>query len=208
MSKPRLLDLFAGCGGAARGYHAAGFDVTGVDLRRQAYPFELVVADAVGYPLAGFDAIHASPPCQAYSRTKHLCRSQGNEPSRVDLIAPVRERLRSAGVPYAIENVPGAPLSGVVLCGSMFGLKVRRHRIFETSFGVLAPACDHAGQGRPVGVYGRMKDDIPCGGRTARTLSEAQAAMGLPGVAWGSLKEAVPPAYTEFIGRRMIEFCK
>ena len=112
----RLLDLFCGAGGAAMGYHRAGFEVVGIDIAPQPnYPFEFVQADAMEFPLDGFDAIHASPPCQAYTAL-----ATGKHPR---LIEPMRERLASSGVPWVIENVVGAPLrQPVLLCGSMFGL--------------------------------------------------------------------------------------
>jgi len=201
----RLLDLFCGAGGAAMGYHRAGFEVVGVDLAPQPrYPFEFHQADALEYPLDGFDVVHASPPCQTFTRAKHLRRAQGKECSSIDCLGSTRDCLRRFGIPYIIENVPGAPMSGIVLCGTMFGLAVRRHRIFETSPAILAPECNHAAQGRPIGVYHRMKDEIPHGGRTARTLDEAQKAMGINWMTWNELKEAIPPAYTEYIGKQLM----
>lgn len=122
------------------GLHRAGFDVVGVDLMRQPrYPFAFVRADALAPPfdLAGFDFVWASPPCQADSILKNLPWLKGKEYPR--LIAPVRDMLIAAGVPWCIENVPGAPLQGISLCGQMFGLPLYRHRIFETSFFLMAP---------------------------------------------------------------------
>lgn len=205
MSKPRLLDLFCGAGGAGMGYHRAGFDVTGVDLGAQRhYPFDFVRADALDYLAAHgheFDVIHASPPCQAYSITGNLARSQGHEASTVDLVAPTRDLLRSIGRPYVIENVPNSPLiNPVTLCGSAFGLGVRRHRLFESSELLFGVECDHKRQGRPIGVYGSKMDDIPAGGRTARTLEEGQAAMGIDWMPWSSLVLAIPPDYTAHLG--------
>lgn len=201
----KLLDLFCGGGGASMGYHRAGFDVVGVDIDPQPdYPFEFVQADALNPPvdLSAFDLIHASPPCQAYSRAGKLREAQGGTASSGDLLGVTREMLRATGVPYVIENVPGAPMRGAVkLCGSSFGLAVRRHRLFECSFWTMAPLCDHVTQGRPVGVYHRLGDEIPRGGRTASTLDEAQEAMGIDWLPWDTLKEAIPPAYTEYIGR-------
>ena len=137
MTRPRLLDLFSGAGGAAMGYHEAGFDVVGVDIDPQPrYPFEFHQADALTFPLDGYDAIHASPPCQAYTQL-----GKGEHPR---LIEPIRVRLQSAGVPYVIENVVGAPLRNPVkLCGSTFGLHVKRHRLFETNVPMLVPPCYH-----------------------------------------------------------------
>lgn len=206
--RPLLLDLFCGAGGAAMGYHRAGFDVVGVDIKPQPhYPFEFHQADALTFPLDGFDAIHASPPCQLFSRAKHLRDAQGGKPSVLDLIAPTRELLRPLGLPYVLENVPGAPLiNPLMLCGSTFGLGVRRHRLFESTALLQSPgACRHREQGRPIGVYHVLNDDIPHGGRTARTLDEANSAMGIDWMTWGELKEAIPPAYTEWVGRRLLE---
>ena len=144
MSKPRLLDLFCGAGGAAMGYARAGFEVIGVDIKPQPhYPFEFILTDVLGIALAyfgGFDAIHASPPCQAYSALRRL----GKQGARPELIEKVRYRLAYSKVPYVIENVVGAPLIAPIrLCGSSFGLKVQRHRLFECSFAMLAPPCQH-----------------------------------------------------------------
>lgn len=207
----RCLDLFCGAGGASAGYvegfTAAGLDVemVGVDLEPQPnYPYELVQADAMTYPLDGFDFYHASPPCQPFTRASHLRDAQGGSPSSLDLLAPTRARLIAAGAPYVIENVPGAPMvAPVVLCGSMFGLKVRRHRLFESSHMLMRLECRHAEQGRPVGVYHVMGDEVPQGGKTARDLDEAQAAMGIDWMPWGSLKESIPPAFTAFLAQQI-----
>lgn len=206
--RPRLLDLFCCAGGAARGYADAGFEVTGVDLvERPTYPFRFFRGDALAFVREHgreFDAIHASPPCQAYSRAGHLRKAQGGTCSAADLLGPTRDALIATGLPFVIENVPGAPMEGLTLCGSMFGLAVRRHRVFECSFFVLQPFCDHPTQGRPVGVYHRMADEVPHGGRTARTLEEAQRAMGIDWMGWDELKEAIPPAYTRYIGEALL----
>ena len=152
MTAPQLLDLFCGAGGAATGYHRAGFDVVGVDIEPQPrYPFTFVQADAMTYPLDGFDAYHGSPPCQDYSKNMKCFVKPGAYPR---LIEPTRERLKATGKPWVIENVVGAPLPtqtdlfgahGVELCGSMFGMRIFRHRLFETSFPIVAPrGCDHS----------------------------------------------------------------
>jgi DNA (cytosine-5)-methyltransferase 1 len=204
--RPRLLDLFCGAGGAAMGYHRAGFEVVGVDIKPQPnYPFEFIQADALTFPLDGFDAIHASPPCQLFSRAGHLRTAQGGKASAINLIPETRAALVASGLPYVIENVPGAPLSGVTLCGSTFGLGVRRHRIFESDALILSLGpCRHREQGRPVGVYHVMGDHVPQGGTTARDLDEGQRAMGIDWMTWRELRESIPPAYTEFIGRQLI----
>jgi DNA (cytosine-5)-methyltransferase 1 len=207
----RVLDLFCGAGGAAMGYARAGFGVVGVDIRPQPrYPFPFVQADAMTLavnPLE-FDLIHASPPCQLFSRAGKLREAQGGQPSTLDLLTPTRTMLQEIGVPYVIENVPGSPMDGVSICGSSFGLDVRRHRLFESALPLMALPCRHSAQGRPVGVYHVMGDEIPQGGRTAKTLDEAQTAMGIDWMEWSELKEAVPPAYTEFIGGQLIEYLR
>ena len=206
----RVLDLFCGAGGCSvgymRGFAAAGLDVeiVGVDNRPQPnYPYEFVQADAMEFPLDGCDFIHASPPCQLFSRAGHLRDAQGGTASTLDLLTPMRPMIQAAGVPYVIENVPGSPMDGVTLCGSMFALKVRRHRLFESSEMVLRPECRHREQGRPVGVYHVMGDEVPQGGRTARNLAEGQAAMGIDWMTWPELKESIPPAYTEFLASQI-----
>lgn len=208
----RLLDLFCGAGGASMGYHRAGFDVTGVDIANEKrYPFTFIrtdVRDVLGDLdfLRSFDVIAASPPCQTHSRTKHLRDAQGKSTSKVDMILETRAALMSAGRPYVIENVPGAPLiDPLLLCGSSFGLRVRRHRLFESSLPLFGLPCNHTAQGRPVGVYGSMRDDIPQGGKTAESLQEAREAMGIDWMLWGDLVESIPPAYTEFIGRQLVD---
>jgi DNA (cytosine-5)-methyltransferase 1 len=210
--KPRLLDLFCGAGGCSVGYHRAGFDVWGVDREHhKTYPYRLTVADALDVLadrafLDLFDVVHASPPCQAHTRAQHLRNAQGKtlKEHGADLLEPVRDALLSWGGRYVIENVPGAPLRDpLMLCGSAFGLKVRRHRLFESNEPLMGLPCDHDRQGRPVGVYGSLNDDIPKGGRTARTLAEAGDAMGVDWMRWDDLKEAVPPAYTAFIGEQI-----
>lgn len=222
--RPVILDLFCGAGGASMGYHRAGWDVVGVDINPQPdYPFDFRQADAlevlrflshdclvfdpgVGMALRDIAAIHASPPCQENTRAKHLRDAQGGtvKAQGLDLIEPVRAELRRLAIPYVIENVPGAPLHGVTLCGSSFGLGVRRHRVFESNVYIPALPCDHKGQGRPVGVYHVLNDNIPKGGKTAETLEQGQEAMGIDWMPWDSLKESIPPAYTEHIGHQLL----
>lgn len=193
------------------GYHQAGFEVVGVDLKRQRrYPFEFIEADALSVLadvefLRTFDVIAASPPCQTHSRTKHLRDAQGKTTTKIDLIPQTRAGLLAAGRPYVIENVPGAPLiDPVVLCGSAFGLGVRRHRLFESNLPLVGASCDHKGQGRPIGVYGSMRDEIPQGGKTAESIEQAREAMGIDWMIWGELVEAIPPAYTRHLGEQLI----
>lgn len=208
--RPRLLDLFSGAGGAAMGYHRAGFEVVGVDIAPQPhYPFPFVQADAIAFMedggWRGFDAIHASPPCQPFTRAGHLMRAQGHTTRKADLVAPTRKRLIAAQRPWVMENVPGSPmLNPLMLCGSMFELRVQRHRWFESDHLIFGPGpCRHAG--KPIGVWGRKGDRVPHGGHTARTLEEGQAAMGIDWMPWARLVEAIPPAYTEWIGTRLLE---
>ena len=208
----RMLDLFCKAGGASVGYHRAGFEVVGVDIKKQKrYPFEFIQADALEVMqdldfLRSFDVLVGSPPCQTHSITQHLRNAQGKSTDKIDLIPETRAAFIESGLPYVIENVPGAPLKdALVLCGSSFGLKVRRHRLFESTIPLTGLPCDHKGQGRPVGIYGSMRDNIPQGGRTAHSIEEARDAMGIDWMLWGDLVEAIPPAYTEHIGRQLLE---
>jgi DNA (cytosine-5)-methyltransferase 1 len=192
------------------GYHRAGFEVTGVDIKNQKrFPFEFIQADALEVLkdkafLNSFDVIHASPPCQTHSSTKHLRNAQGKTTTKIDLIPQTRAALIESGKPYVIENVPGAPLiNPIQMCGSAFGLAVRRHRLFESNFELIGSICDHKKQGKPVGIYGSMRDEIPNGGHTAKTIQQAREAMGIDWMIWGELVEAIPPAYTEFIGKQL-----
>lgn len=215
--KPRLLDLFCGAGGAAMGYHRAGFEVVGVDIKPQPhYPFEFIRADALdvlanlrhgqlGWGL-DFSAIHASPPCQAYSVMKSL--KHGRE--HPELVDATRQGLDETGLPYIIENVPGSPLRAqVMLCGSMFGLKsgrgyLRRHRYFEMNWSVseLLPPCQHIGLA--IGVYGHGSAGHL--GQRMRTANrdEARILMGTPDMLRDGMSQAIPPAYTEWIGKQLM----
>lgn len=210
LARPRLLDLFCGAGGAAMGYHRAGFDVVGVDIKPQPnYPFEFHQADALTFPLEGFDVIHASPPCQAYSALSW--HPQNRDVEYPDLIEATRCRLRSAGVPYVIENVEGAPLiDPTTLCGSSFGLPLKRHRLFETAFPVIALACAHASLPKRFRVWRHgeeiMSAFVPVygtgGGKAAEHWPEA---MGIDWMTRAEMAQAIPPAYTEHIGRSLME---
>lgn len=212
--KPRLLDLFCCAGGAALGYNRAGFEVVGVDLEPQPnYPFRFIQADALTLDrkfLALFDAIHASPPCQSYS---DLAKRNGNADAWPRLIDPVREMLIQSGLPYVIENVEGAPLRNpTVLCGTMFpGLRVLRHRLFETNFHVLAPPhgkhplC-HTMDKRKA-HYGKtddMRDFVSVNGGGNCSVAAARDAMGIDWMTKDELNEAIPPAYTHFIGKQLL----
>lgn len=208
----RILDLFCGAGGAAMGYHRAGFEVVGMDIEPQPnYPFEFIQGNALSFDPEGFDAIHASPPCQAYStqtadRTKHP-----------RLIGFVRHLLNKTGLPWIIENVEGARQElrdPIRLCGSSFGLDIRRHRYFEANWGLRGLPCDHSWQtprfrslsitqhragklASVVGVHGHLnypgEFEIRC------------RAMGIDWMTNDELVESIPPAYTEHIGIQLME---
>jgi DNA (cytosine-5)-methyltransferase 1 len=213
--RPKLLDLFCGAGGAAMGYYRAGFDVIGVDIKPQPrYPFPFVQADALNPPfrLEDFDAIHASPPCQKHTTMSNRWRGHGGvTDSHQSFIEPTRELLIRSGLPYVMENVPGAPLRTTLrLHGGMFGLGVSRPRLFETSVVILSPAAIPTIN--PIGVYGKSPDGRRLFTRADRTmqyaaasLSEAHDAMGMDWADWHGTKEAIPPAYTEFIGKQLIQ---
>ena len=203
----KLLDLYCGVGGASVGYHQAGFEVYGVDLKHgKRYPYTYLRADVLDVLtdeeyINQFDVIHASPPCQTHSITQHLRNAQGKTTSKLDLIPETRAALIASGKPYIIENVPGSPLiNPIQLCGSSFGLKVRRHRLFESNLPLVGSVCNHKLQGRPIGVYGSLNDEIPKGGKTASTIDEARAAMDMPWAIWTELVEDIPPAYTKYLG--------
>jgi len=190
----------------------AGFEVHGVDLKHgKRYPYTYLRADALDVLrndefIQQFDVIHASPPCQTFSITQHLRNAQGNTTSKLDLLEPVRNLLLASGKPYVIENVKGAPLiHPAQVCGSSFNLKVRRHRLFESNMAVKGTVCKHKEQGKPVGIYGSMRDEIPQGGHTAKTMEQANESMGIDWMIWKELVEAIPPLYTEYIGRQVME---
>lgn len=216
----RLLDLFCGAGGAATGYYRAGFtEIVGVDVKPQPhYPFTFVQDDALEYLAAHgheFDVIHASPPCQAFTKYKNL-GNRRDLPSRYpDLVAKVRKGLEQTLRTWVIENVEGSPLqSHLVLCGSMFGLDVRRHRVFESNVMLFKPSsCDHSiwppnrfpgGRSRERGgprVLVRGTVEV---GKWNIPLAIQSAAMGIDWMKLTELSEAIPPAYTEFIGKQLL----
>jgi DNA (cytosine-5)-methyltransferase 1 len=225
VSDRRLLDLFCGAGGAGEGYRRAGFYVVGVDSTPHVYPAgEFLQADALDVLadrdfLAGFDVIHASPPCPRYSSIT----AAGSRDGHPDLVEPVRELLRAWGGAYVVENVPGAPLENPLqLCGSEFALsagcrdgirrQLRRHRLFESNVWLMgAGGCQH--RGPVVGVYGE------CGGTPEQMLgitskrnrgykgtrAEAREAMGIDWMGVADLSDAIPPAYTEHIGWQLLD---
>lgn len=226
MTRPRLLDLFSGAGGSAVGYHRAGFEVVGVDIEPQPhYPFEFVQADALAmlekvavFRPRLFAAVHASPPCQHYSVLRHANVTKGSDAP--DLVAATREGLVATGLPWVMENVPGAPMSNaIVLCGSMFGLgagdrQLRRHRLFESSELLLQPQCHHVGEaigvygGGPVGRY-TFENGIRAGLKGRRggyqgTIAEKREAMQVDWMTAAELNQAIPPSYTEFLGAQLL----
>ncbi|MCY4515029.1 MAG: DNA cytosine methyltransferase [Candidatus Tectomicrobia bacterium] len=216
-ARPILLDLFCCAGGAAEGYRRAGFDVVGVDIRWQFnYPFEFVQADVMTLDpawIATFDVVHASPPCQAYS---DLAARTGNGHAWPDLVDPVRQLLRRTDRPYVIENVEGAPLQDyIVLCGTMFeGLRVLRHRLFESNVPLTPPGpCKphplcHTLDKRKA-HYGKtddMVDFVSVNGGGNCSVVAARDAMGIDWMSKPELNEAIPPAYTEHLGRQIAAY--
>jgi DNA (cytosine-5)-methyltransferase 1 len=196
---PRLLDIYCGAGGTSMGYHRAGFEVVGVDIKPQKhYPFEFHQADALEYLQEHghkFDAIHASPPCQAYTIMQNIHKNNSSHP---DLVEPTRNALIKSGKTYVIENVVGAPLRvDLMLCGTMFGINFPKHRIFELSFQIseLLPPCNHND------VY-----DCFHGGEDAR--GEREKLSKIFGIDWfmtrQEIRNCIPPAYTEWIGKRIM----
>ena len=209
----RLLDLFCGAGGAGMGYHRAGFEVVGVDNRPQPnYPFEFHCEDAFTFLEKHgqeFDVIHASPPCQAFSDLKKM----HNAKVHADLLTPMREALKISGKSYIIENVEGAPMVNyITLCGGAFGLgtdtaELRRHRRFEVEPMILmVPSCRHKNKTRVIGVYGGHGRDRR---RTVNTqdfsTDDRRVAMGIDWMNGQELSQAIPPAYTEWVGKRIME---
>ena len=204
MGRPRLLDLFCGAGGCSVGYMQAGFDVTGVDLHLQKnYPFTFHQGDALHFLAEHwqeFDAIHASPPCQAYSVAAQSERNAGKE--YPDLLAPTRGLLELTGLPWVIENVPGAPMRpDIKICGCQVGLELRRERWFETSwqpFVMLSPhhhdkpVVSVVGHGTPSWVRQQLGYNP--------SIADYRAAMGIDWMNRNELSQAIPPAYTELVG--------
>jgi DNA (cytosine-5)-methyltransferase 1 len=191
--KPLLLDLFCGAGGAANGYHRAGFDVVGVDIRPQPnYPFTFHQGDALQYLAERgheYDAIHASPPCQHYC---NVTAWRGDQSDHPDLIPATRAALIASGLPWIIENVPEAGLRpDYLLCGSMFGLNVRRHRAFETSWAghqFTSPCSHHRGL-------------LPFMHKGERAYADAMECVWMTSV---EAREAIPPAYTAYLGQELL----
>lgn len=197
---PRLLDLFCGAGGCSVGYHRAGFDeIVGVDINPQPrYPFQFVQDDAFHYlaeHYGEFDAIHASPPCQGYSKAlRHMAHYKPM------MIVDLRQKLFNTRKPYVIENVIGAPLlDPVLVCGTGLGLPVRRHRLFECSFPVTGTVCYH--KSRTINPH-RASSRAKIGYAPERQWA---IAMGVDWMQKAEARQAIPPTYTEFIGKQLIE---
>lgn len=221
MNHYRILDLFCGAGGCAVGYHRAGFaEIVGVDIAPQPrYPFTFVQGDALEYLAehgAEFDAIHASPPCQRYTVGRTIHDSGDRHP---DLVDPTRALLNAAGRPWVMENVPGAPLENpVTLCGLMFGLRVIRHRLFESSVFLMAPPCPghpkHLSTGTMTAKRGGTGNGYSTGAGglvcVAGNNFVREAGAKAMGIDWPmtrrELANAIPPAYTEFVGRQLIDW--
>lgn len=242
MSRPKLLDLFSCEGGAARGYDLAGFDVYGVDLdpkfqKRYPYPFyagdavavlrHLIAGGSIGFAtkdgrtvdlrLGDFSAVHASPPCQAYSITKH---SHGK--AHPELIEPTRDALDASGLPYAVENVVGAPLlNPVTLCWSMFRapgsvldldgtpLRMERHRLFESNINLTTPTWhSHDKSVQVAGAYGGGSADrshakfVRRGGYTPSKEVRA-ALLEIDWMTLHGLSQSIPPFYSEWVGLQL-----
>ena len=208
----RLLDLFCGAGGAAVGYARAGFEVVGVDLKPQKrYPFEFHQGDALTFPLEGFDVIHASPPCQEYSKLRSV-----KTHIYAAMLPEMRARLIASGLPWVLENVLGAPMTqGVLICGTALGLNVRRHRLFDCSHFLYPPGlCCHSLDN--INVYGHSAWNYRkrseeyrhwhrhTANQTPVSIMAARKAFGVPWMIRDEIAECVPPAYTEWIGRQLI----
>lgn len=217
--RPILLDLYCSAGGAAEGYSRAGFDVYGVDNRKQPrFPFAFEQADALDFLQRygrDFDAIHASPPCQRHSRGTKIHGAEAIA-RHVDLIAPTRELLRKSGRPWIMENVALAPLHNtIMLCGAMFGLRTYRHRLFESSELLYAPP--HLKHTTPCApVWGRDLRDtggfatwwdrgafVVVAGH-AFPVSAGRVAMGIDWMTAAELAQAIPPAYTQWLGAQLM----
>lgn len=206
-----LIDLYCGAGGAAKGYHRAGFEVIGVDINPQPnYPYDFIQADALDYLsyIVGVAALvptvfHASPPCQHDSETQRI---QGND--HPDLIAPTRALLEQTGRPYVIENVRGAVpklRDPVMLCGAMFGLKTYRHRYFETSFSLPVPTHpEHIAKQAKMGRAPQPGEFIQCVGNFS-SAAFGRAAMGTPWMTRDEMSECIPPVYTEHVGSYLMD---
>ena len=208
--RPLLLDLYCCAGGAGYGYWLSGFDVVGVDIEPQPKHKgkEFIQSDAIEYLKANFhkyDAIHASPPCQHYSIASMQFRKAGKE--YVDLIEATREELIKTGKPYVIENVPGSPLiNPIELCGSMFGMRTYRHRLFESNIELIAPPHPkHIAPNTKMGRKPKPDEFIQYVGH----FSGVQEVREMTGLWWMGQKElaqSIPPQYTQYIGEQLLHY--
>jgi DNA (cytosine-5)-methyltransferase 1 len=201
---PRILDLFAGAGGATRGYQLAGFHVTGVDIAPQPRYCgdEFHQADAMTFPLDGYDAIHASPPCQDHSSLTSISGTHGTG----WMLPATRERLSAQPAPWVIENVPGAPMrTDYRLCGCMFGLDdIRRERWFETSWCGFALNPPHHHFRPAISVTGTGSASWKTFGRGVLTVDDYRRVLGIDWMNRAELSQAIPPIYTQFIGEQLL----
>lgn len=229
-ARPILVDLFCCEGGASIGYHRAGFAVYGGDLfedySQKRYPFPSFKGDwqdALFHWLGRLPvaAVHASPPCQRHSAGTRA----GDRSKYPDLIEPTREVLEATGLPYVIENVVGAPLNNPTrLCGCMFGLTavdtdgiklhLERPRLFEANFPLpTVQPCTECGTHEWVGgCYGGARRDkyeakyVRKGGYVPKDKAVVQELMGITHMTWKGMYQSLPPAYTEWVGRHLLEF--
>ncbi|MEV5642209.1 DNA cytosine methyltransferase [Streptomyces flaveolus] len=194
----RLLDLCCGAGGLSMGYYLAGFDIVGVDIRPQPnYPFPFVQADGLEYTAEhghAFDLVHGSWPCERYAA---VTKWRGNPDNHPDLVGPGREVMQATGRPWVMENVPETAAAGLLrpdylLCGTQFGLNVRRHRVFETSWG---------GGGDLVSPCWHRKDLLAFEHKGERAYADA---MGCTWMTSLEARKAVPPAYTQWIATQFL----
>ncbi len=203
----RGLDLFCGAGGCTRGYQMAGFEMDGVDIKPQPRYVggRFFQADALEFVAEHgheYDFIHASPPCQAFTRAQN---ATGRAHLHPNLVPPTRAALCSTGLPYVIENVVGAPLeNAVVLCGLSFGLRVKRHRLFESNMLILAPPCPSHKVDYYV-IFGHEVRNRRHGSAAGRknSIAKGREAMGIDWMTRAELSEAIPPAYTFHIGEQL-----
>ena len=209
-ARPLLYDLYSGAGGASMGYHRSGFEVVGIDIKAQPrYPFRFIQMDALEFVQRTMDGEYempaawaASPPCQAYSVTKTIWQRE-----HPDLVGPTRDAMEATGLPYVIENVVGAPLRTTIqLCGSMFGLRVYRHRLFESNVMLWQPFHPrHEATCTQVGRQPKTGEFMTVAGHFA-DVKTAGEYMGIDWMTRDQLSQAIPPAYTEFIGHQLMSY--